>query len=68
MQSSRMLAPKRVVLDFEGFKQRKNEYITKVSSVCGDFLDTICFLSAFSFNKLSSQEKKSHAQLKNVMK
>ncbi len=55
-----MLAQKQVVLDFEGFKHRKNEYIIKEISVCGDFLDTICILPPFSFDKLSSEEKKSH--------
>ncbi len=56
-----MLAPKQIVLDFEGFKHRKNEHIIKELSVCGDFIDTIHFLPPFSFDKLSPEEKKSHS-------
>ena len=52
-----MLAPQQVELDFEGFKHRKNEDIIQNLSVCGDFLETICFLPPFSFDNLSSEEK-----------
>ena len=55
-----MLDLKKVVLDFEGFKHRKNEFIVKELSVCCDFVDTIHLSPPFPFEELSSEEKKSH--------
>ena len=55
-----MLEQKQVVLDFEGFKYKRNEFVLKELSVCCDFLDTIYLLPPINFNQLSTDEKKAH--------
>ena len=56
-----MLSPVIVVIDFEGFRHKKSEFIMKEFSICSNnYSDTVLFLPPISFNSLSSSESKSH--------
>ena len=50
-----------VVLDIEGFRQKKSGFIIKELSLCShNYSDTVSFLPPSSFNILSSSEQKSY--------
>ena len=56
-----MLKLRPVVLDIEGFRQKKSGFIIKELSVCShNYSDTVSFLPPCSFNILSSSEQKSY--------
>ena len=56
-----MLKLRPVVLDIEGFRQKKSGFIIKELSVCShNYIDTVFFLPPTSFNILSSSEQKSY--------
>ena len=56
-----MLKLRPVVLDTEGFRQKKSGFIIKELSVCShNYSDTISFLPPSSFNIHSSSEQKSY--------
>ena len=56
-----MLKLRPVVLDIEGFRQKKSGLIIKQLSVCSHtYSDTVFFLPPSSFNILSSSEQKSY--------
>ena len=58
-----MLGWKPVVVDFEGFKHKKNDFIIKELSICGDYLDTVYFLPPVEFEFLSLEEKRKYQWL-----
>ena len=59
-----ILTAKVVVLDFEGFRQKKSDFIIKELSVCSNnYSDTILFLPLVSYNSLSSGERISHQRV-----
>ena len=56
-----MLKLRPVVLDIEGFRQKKSGFIIKELYVCShNYSDTVSFLPPSSFNILSSSEQKSY--------
>ena len=56
-----MLKLRPVVLDIEGFRQKKSGFIIEELSVCSHiYSDTVSFLLPSSFNILSSSEQKSY--------
>ena len=48
---------KKVVIDFEGFKYQKRNFIIKELAVYGEYQDTIYFLPPQSFSSLSKSEQ-----------
>lgn len=55
-----MLSSEPVVIDFEGFKYKQEEFIIKELSVCGESIDSIVFLPPVPYNNLSTKEQKAH--------
>ena len=56
-----MLTLRPVVIDFEGFRDKKSGFIIKELAIATEnYIDTISFEPPNSFNSLSSIEKRSH--------
>ena len=59
-----MLSSETVVLDFEGFRHRKEKFIVKEFEICTeDYLDCVSFLPPRSYSELSAQQKQSFSWL-----
>ena len=56
-----MLTARVVVLDFEGFRSKKSDFIVKELAItCNNYTDTISFSPPHSFNSLTLSEQKSY--------
>ena len=59
-----MLSSQTVVLDFEGFRHRKENFIVKELGVCtDDYLGCVSFLPPTSCSELATQQKHSFGWL-----
>ena len=59
-----MLSSKTVVLDVEGFRNRKEKFIVEELGVCTeDYLECVSFLSPTSYSELTTQQKQSFSWL-----
>ena len=56
-----MLTARVVVLDFEGFRSKKSDFIVKELAItCKNYTDTISFSPPHSLNSLALSEQKSY--------
>ena len=55
-----MLKYKPVLLDFEGFRYKTDEFIIKELSVCGDYLDTVYLYPPYGFEYLTLEERRAY--------